>query len=399
MKIAWVSAPAHARTGYGIQTNQIVSLVTDEGFDITNIGGGSEAIWGGKFFIATEKGNKFPVLPTMGRLGGRDVLPTYIEKHKFDLIITMWDCFAVNYAQYIKVPMINYLPIDAPFTKKMYDDVKNSYRIVAFSKFGYNELLKWFPPAKISYIKHGINTNIYKPISEEDRKEVRKIIGVPEDAFLLLHVGANIGERKHIPQLMLVFKKFLERHEDVYLYIYTNKQAAYPRGYDLPAKAEELGILKHLRYPKFSTILCPLEDEGMALLYAASDLYTSASMGEGFGLPIGEAQSSGLPCVVPRNSAQVELVQGHGWLADNIPTDEWVDIPVWIPTLQEYPVVNMKSLLACLEDAYQNREKLKKYSEESRKFMLQYDWSQIIPKWCKFLNMVEEELEMLKQLR
>lgn len=338
----------------------------------------------------------------MGRLGGRDVVPHYQERHKFDLVITLWDCFAINYAQYISVPMINYLPIDAPFTRKMYDDVKHSYRIVAYSKFGYSELLKWFQPSKVEYIPHGLDTNIYTVISEKERKDVRELLKppVPEDAFLLIHVGANVGERKHIPQMMLVFKKFLERHDDVYWYIYTNMQASYPEGYDLVSFANELGILDHLRYPKLNPIIDPLEEEGMALLYAASNLYWSGSMGEGFGLPLAEAQSCGLPCAVPRNSAQIEIIEGHGWLADNIPGDEWVDIPVWIPTLQIYPVVNMKSLLSCLEDAYQNRDKLKKYGELSRKFMVEnHDWSKIIPKWVRFLNMVEEELELFKALR
>ncbi|MBU1349487.1 hypothetical protein KJ781_05445, partial [Patescibacteria group bacterium] len=212
----------------------------------------------------------------MGRIGGRDVVPHYIKKHKFDLIITLWDCFCVDYAEHIDAPMVNYLPVDAPFTRKMYDYVKHSYRIIAFSNFGYHELLKWFPPAKISYIQHGVDTNLYTPISEEDRKKVRKQINVPEDAFLLIHVGANIGERKHIPQMMLVFKKLLERHENVYWYIYTNMQAEYPQGYDLISFADQLDVLKHLRYPQFNPILEPLEDEGMALLYAASDAYWSA---------------------------------------------------------------------------------------------------------------------------
>lgn len=395
MKIGWVSAPAHAKTGYGRQTKEICSRLVER-CEVVNIGGGERPIWGGKFNVVTEKGQQFTVLPTMGRLGGGDVVPHYHKRFSLDVIITLWDCFVVDYADKVDVPIIHYLPVDASFTRKMYDNVKHAYRLVAFSKFGYSELLKWFPPSKISYIPHGIDTNVFKPQKDNDMRKKLHPAPVPDDAFLMIHVGANVGERKHIPQLIWVFKKLLEKHKDAYLYVYTNIQSEYPQGYDLIAYANHFGILKHLRYPDFNPILDPFEDEEMASLYSACDVYVSASMGEGFGLPLMESMACGTPCIVPKNSAQEELVQGHGWLAENVPKDVWFDVPVWIPNLQEYPVVNIRSLLDCMEDAYQNREKIEKYGRLSLEFARKYNWNQIMPLWFSFLKEVGDELDFFK---
>jgi glycosyltransferase involved in cell wall biosynthesis len=50
----------------------------------------------------------------------------------------------------------------------------------------------------------------------------------------------------------------------------------------------------------------------MALLYNAADVYMGASMSEGFGIPLIEAQACGLPVVTTDFSAMPELVRwGH----------------------------------------------------------------------------------------
>jgi hypothetical protein len=58
----------------------------------------------------------------------------------------------------------------------------------------------------------------------------------------------------------------------------------------------------------------------MADLYRASDVLLAPSRGEGFGIPVIEAQACGRPVIVSDFSAQPELV-GDGWLVDGEP--EW----------------------------------------------------------------------------
>jgi len=399
MRIGWVSAPAYARTGYGRITNEILSRLVEK-YEVVNIGGGSEAIWGGKLNIATESGKQFTVLPTFGKLGGADVVPHYVRRYNLDVVITLWDSFVVGYSEVVDVPVIHYFPIDAPFTRQMYGYVAPAYRLVTYSKFGYTELLKWFPSSKISYIPHGIDTKVFKPYDEETRRKVRASLypqPVPEDAFLMIFIGANVGERKQIPYLVLIFKEFLKKHPNSYLYLYTNIGGQYPQAHDLVPFANEHGILDHIRYPDFTPVLDPVEDEELAKLYSAADVFTTTTLGEGFGMGILESMACGTPVIGPSCSTIPELVQGHGWVVPTL--IDYVFVPVWIPTQQIYPVAGMSGILHAIEEAYNSPEMRKKFGKESREFALNYDWTKIMPVWFKFLETVEEELELLKRLK
>lgn len=397
MRIGWVSAAPYAQTGYGVITRNIVARLLDK-HEVFCIGGiGGQTVWGGKMDMEFD-GKKIPVLPTFGDPSGHGVAGFYIKKYKLDLIISFWDCFTIEYTGELSVPAINYIPIDAPFTSRMANYVRNANRIVAYSKYGYKELLRFFPPTKIAYIDHGIDTNVYAPHPELKNAVRKKLFPkpVPEEAFMFFNVGANIGERKQIPLLMLVFKELLKRHKDVYLGIYTNMRAPFPRGYDLIEFARMHGILEHLRYPEFDPILEPLEDEQMAYLYGSADAYVTPTLGEGRGMPILEAMACGIPPIATDCSAVTELVQGHGWLVDTV--KDFVFVPVWVPTLQVYPAPSMASLLEKMEEAYNSPRKVKEFGEKSRQFALKYDWKNIMPKWFDLLDDVEQELKLFKSL-
>ena len=346
----------------------------------------------GKKVIDTE----IPILPTFGQLGGQDVAQTFIDSYGLDLIITLWDGFVIHYIGSLSVPALTYLPIDAPFTGNMFVNVQDAYRVIAFSKFGQQELLKWFLPSKVDYIPHGIDTELYKPLSENEKRKIKEEFEIPEDAFMIVNVAANVGERKQMPFQMLVFREFLRTHPDAYMYFFTNMSMPYPAGYDLVTFSKMIGIHDHIRYPKVDPIIEPFTEERMVGLYSASDLLWSMTLGEGFGLPTLEALASGTPVAITNCSTSPELVEGHGWLIDTNP--DYVFVPVWIPTLQMYPVPSMKSALACLEDAYKNPDKVKEYGKKAREFSLGYSWDKLMPKWFSLLREVEDELKMYKEL-
>lgn len=371
---------------------------------------GGPTIWGGELHLTTPKGNTFPVHPGNGRLGGEDCLPFYINILNLDIIVTFWDCFVVNYAHKFNIPVIHYLPIDAPLTWKMYEDIKHAYRIIAYSKFGFKQLLnfreekEYIPPSKIEYIPHGIDTHVYKPSPEKNREKLRETLltnrtDKPEDAIILLNVAVNAGERKCFPQLLIAFKKLLKT-TNAYLYLFTNPIMMYPHGYDLRGLIRELKIPPdRVLFPPADPVLLPFEDEQLAELYSACDLYVTASLGEGFGIPLVESMACETPCVAPNNSTHTELIEGHGWLVETVPLEVWVDVPVWIPTLQQYPVVNISKLADTLKLACERNEQREEYGQEARRFIIDnYDWEAagIINQWCNLFNRIEEELKILK---
>lgn len=410
INIGWLSAAAYAQTGYGRICKEVVSRLIRDGWNVINIGGiGGTTVWGGKmeYPVWVEdtsndpiKSNDIsklvhiPIVPTVGQLAGQDVIDVFIDKYKLNLLITHWDCFAIDFATKLDIPCIPYLPIDAPFTEKMYNDVKESYKIIAFSQFGYRELLKWFPPEKIEYIPHGISTAEWSPLSTEERMKARDKYNIPQEEFVICSVAANVGERKQLPFMMLAFKKFLEKHPNSRLNLFTNTNVSYPRGYDLTSFKGSLKIGDKVFSPKYDPIIEPFTNEELREFYGLADVYLTTTLGEGFGIPILEAQACGLPVIAPDNSTMPELVQGHGWIFNTC--DDFPFVPVWIPTNQIYPSPSMSSLIDTLEKVYNNPEQRIEYGKQSRVFALQYDWKNIIPQWEELLQKAEHAISMWK---
>jgi len=400
MNIGWVSASPYAATGYGTQTKHIVSRLRKY-YNIVCIGQvGNVIVWGGRQKLETPYGT-IPILALADVASAHEVIQSYIREFDIDVVIGFMDAFGIEYLNKLRTPVIGYIPIDGPFTPTWKNYVKNFYRIVAYSKFGYNELLKFFPPSKIDYIPHGIDTELFRPLKNRDeiRDEMEETYGIPKDSILYVTVAANIGPRKELPLLMYTFKRFVEEGYDAYLFLHTNAYQPFPRGYDLIQWREMLKMEKHIHFPKYNPIVHPATEEELCKLYNAADVYVSNSVAEGFGIPIAEALSCGTPVICPDNSAQKELVLNHGWITKNVPPDMYFQVPVYVPQLTHYPVPDQNSLLHNLKESHENPELRKKYGEAGRRFILEnYSWDKIIKKWVEFLEGVNEELELFQEL-
>jgi len=289
-------------------------------------------------------------------------------------------------------------------TGKWYDYIKSAFRIICYSRYGYNEMLKFAPPSKVSLILHGIDTSIFKPLGT-DKRELRKKIEahpkIPEDCFLFTSVGANFGPRKQLPLLLDTFKEFSERHDDAHLYLHTNPTVGkIGEGYDLLSKIDELGLGEKVHVPEINPVLVGKSDEEMVEIYNASDLYITNSIGEGWGIPVMEALACGVPSVAPRNSSHIELLEGIGWLADNIPIEAYRDYFIHTPYNSFYPVPDQRSMLEKMEEAYNAVKQFpESYRERCRERALEYDWKMIAPKWVQLVQDVEEDLSIFKTIK
>lgn len=401
MRIGWVSASPTATTGYGGQTAEICKRIRGVHFVVCIGSVGDVIVWGGRQKIP---GTDLEVLALSDEMSAPSLLnQSYIPQYKLDVLIGFMDAFALEYLNNINIPVIGYIPIDGPFTEKWKHFLRNYFRIVAYSEFGYNELLKFFPPSKVHYIQHGISSDIFKPMENRDeiREEFEKEYNIPTDAVLYVNVGANIGPRKELPLLMYTFKRFVEEgYDNAYLFMHTNAFSPFPKGYDLIQWRIMLDMEKHIHFPKHNPIVNPTSNEKLAEIYNAGDVYVQNSVAEGFGLPIVEAMSCGTPVITPWNSAQIELVKGHGWITENVPKDVYFQVPVYVPQLTHYPVPNQNSLLDNLKKSYESPDLREKYGREARQFVLKrHSWDVVMAKWFRFLDEVEESLELFKALR
>lgn len=405
--MGWVSASPIAQTGYGRITRDAGYRLIDAGVNITFIGTfGDVVIWGGVHDQVTPGGNKAHILALTDPRSAASVINDYAKVFGFQAIIGFMDCFGLEYLNDVKMPVIGYIPIDGPFTEKMRDYLRNYYKVIAYSLFGYQELQKWYPPSKIGYIPHGVDTDVFRPLNNDEHDEAREWLSsvnilappVPKDAFLAMDMGANYGPRKCLPLLMRTWARFVERHKDnpPHLLIHTNPYAP-GQGYDLVAHRINLKMEEYIHFPKRDPILHPAKDEDLSKILGASDVFIHNAVAEGFGLPLAEAMACGTPPIGPENSAQTEVIEGNGWLVRSVDLEDYVEFPVYVPTLQQYPIPSQRSLLEKLEEAYNSPDLREEYGKLSREHVVRnYDWSVVIPKWLRLFSQVEEEIEIFK---
>jgi mannosyltransferase len=252
---------------------------------------------------------------------------------------------------------------------------------VAMTRFGQEQLAPFDP----LYVPHGVATDVYAP---QPREALRRKRGVPQDAFLVGIVGVNKGSpsRKSLAEMIEAFAAFRSRHDDAFLYLHT-ELTGIASGTHLPSLFEELGVdpesvllVDQERY-QFD----PFTPEEMAAAYASMDVLLNASMGEGFGLTVLEAQSCGVPAIVTDFTAMREVC-GAGWKVGY--HRHWTDQDSW----QARPLVEelVESLEACYALDEASRKEL---SAQAREHALQYDADRVLSEhWLPTLSALSARL-------
>jgi glycosyltransferase involved in cell wall biosynthesis len=407
LRIGFVGVSPSATTGYGTQTRHIIRGLMEkhEVWSIAHEAGGSFVVWGGNKTYRYPDGTEVPVLvmtsPLSGPANARDILADYCRKHRLDLLIGHWDAFALDFLNEQPVPWLAYAPVEGELTDSWADCVANASRTVAYSRYGYGQFARFLPRSRLAYIPHGVDTGLFRP-GRVDKAGLAAEPRIPGRCFLFTCVGTNNGPRKQLPLLMDIFARLAREpgRADAHLYLHTNAGAPMNHGYDLLEHARRLGIADRVHFPEDNPLMAALPDGEMARVYQASDCAVTASLGEGFGLPVLEAMACGLPAIAPANSSHTELVGAdRGWLADCVPADAFMDYPVYTPYGSRFPVPDARSLLARMREAYDDAPARVERGERAREFALGYDWSRVMPRWLGLLEEVEQEVRLFADLK
>jgi glycosyltransferase involved in cell wall biosynthesis len=129
-------------------------------------------------------------------------------------------------------------------------------------------------------------------------------------------VGTNYGtsqfepgpDRKNWVGGLEAFSDVLKDNPKVKLYIHSNAEGAV----DLPTEIDKLGISDSVFLADqdcFSSGNWSFGPEHIADIYRASDVYFMPSLGEGFGIPLIEAQACGVGVVATDSGPMTELVR------------------------------------------------------------------------------------------
>jgi glycosyltransferase involved in cell wall biosynthesis len=327
------------------------------------------------------------IYPGSGSGWGNDVVQAHAERHfgslRGGLVLSLVDVFVLDPAIWRELNVASWVPVDhdpAPPAVLGFFAATGAVPI-AMTRFGQERLRDSSP----LYVPHGVATDVYRP---QPRVDVRAAEGIPRDSFVVGIVAVNKGapSRKSLAEMIEAFAVFRARHDDAILYLHTELQGAH-QGTHLPSLLEELKVPEEavLVVDQSRYLFHPFTPEEMAATYASMDVLLNASMGEGFGLTVLEAQSCGLPAIVTDFTAMSEVC-GAGWKCGY--ERHWTDQGSW----QARP--HVEELVESLEECYRLDEKSRReLSARAREHALQYDADKVLAEhWLPALEEVAARL-------
>jgi glycosyltransferase involved in cell wall biosynthesis len=368
-------------TGYGVVTRNILYRLAKRGYHCDCL-----AYYGLEGSAIKDREHNITIYPALFSKFGLDAAEILIHYLQPDLFITLFDVWVDP----VKLPQLHprwiaYAPVDhSPVPQPVYEALKGTFIPLAMSKHGAAEMLK--AGLKPAYIPHGVDTNIFKPL--DNKKECRKKYNIPEDAFVVSINAANKGMRKDYPRMFDAFKGFLEQNPDAKktARIYMNTWPQYPEGLDLNALIKYRELEKNVIVTNTFRRYVGIPDEGMAEFYNCADVFLNLARGEGFGIPIIEAQSCGVPAIATHFSSMIELVEGHGWTIEPVTLE-------LTPLLSYQALAHTGKAVDALCDAYNHPDKVATLGRASREFALGYDYDmKILPMWEKLLADASEQI-------
>lgn len=164
--------------------------------------------------------------------------------------------------------------------------ISRSDKIIAVSQFTRDEILKYYKvdPDKIEVIYNSINVT-KKVSTQESIEAVRKKYQLPQK--FILYIG-TLQPRKNIPTLIEAYAKIENKIPEIELVIAGDKKA-----HNFDKKIDE-AIFKY-KLDKKIKFTGFIETEDKASVYRMAQVFVFPSFYEGFGIPILEAMSQGVP--------------------------------------------------------------------------------------------------------
>lgn len=381
LRVMFCSNSPTANSGYSIQMQELLPFIRDEGFPVGMVAfygyeGGNPAE-----FVGYEG---IKMYPRMGDVWGSDGMIAHGQDFKADVMFSLQDAWVLDtnnlkkIRNYIPIVPIDHDPVPAIILEKL----RQAYRIVTYSKFGYNELKR--VGLNSTYIPHTVNTEIFKPM---DQGVIRDKLGLPRDAYIFGMVAANKDNppRKSFQEAMDAFKEFLNKRPNALMYFHVQVEQA--GGFPILSYARFLGIEKQVFFTPLYPMLYHMDKKDMAEIYNSFDCLLMPSTSEGFGIPTIEAQACGKPVIVNDFTALPELVlSGKTGEHCRVLHKRWDNLMSYVG------VPDPRHLFDLMERVY--RYDKKEVEESCVSFIKEnYDTKKVFyDKWLPYLNMLENEV-------
>lgn len=384
MRIMFQANAPWCTTGYGVQGKHLVPRLQALGHQMAYFA-----------FYGLQNGmlniNGVPIYPMGTQPWGQDIVQAHMANFGGDLLISLLDVWVLEgYGQkardggYLWCP---WTPVDQePVPQIVINRLDGAHTVIPYAQHGEAEFRR-AGLQNVRYIPHGVVCSTFKPM---DKAEARRALNLPADAFIIGMVAANKGypPRKCFPEQFMAFADFKRRHPAAILYMHTMKDQAHG-GINFAELMSRLGLVegRDVLFTDQYAYTLGWPEERMAVLYNAFDFLSLTSSGEGFGIPLIEAQACGIPVVSSHNTAMTELTFAGACIAQQHPF--WTPLGAFAMIPEVPAIVNAyEGLYQALQDPEQRAQ----LAEQARAGALQFDWDRVVAEfWRPFLAELEAE--------
>jgi glycosyltransferase involved in cell wall biosynthesis len=401
LNIGILSDSCFFTTGYSTIATRIANLLSERGHNVTYFAHGyiGQPVLPGTTFEDGMKLN-FSIIGG-GREGYfKDVLPVYTKQLNLDVMLVLFDTFMLFpwFLDWDLSPakVIFYYPSDGGGGMPLGCEriLQKAHKAVAMSKFGQKQVNDMYKIIT-DYIPHAVDTSLYYPLSKEQKEELKRKNGL-SGKFIVGSVFRNQG-RKMADRTIKAFALFAKNNPDAILFLHTDP-------YD-NAQVFDIGqliaryqlqnrvIFSGMRFFKGFTY------KQMNEVYNLMDVFILTTSGEGFGIPIIEAQAAGIPVlatdyttirelvVEPKTGLGIPLVGVEESNNPAVHELEILDGTITGSWNVERGICNVVKCAEALQLMHDNPKMLEEMGKNGRMNALEnYDWNKIGKQWIDYVE-------------
>ncbi len=231
--------------------------------------------------------------------------------------------------------------------------------------------------SKIKIIPHGVDLSLFMRKEKKER----------ENFVFLSNKGWAQGnnDRGGVQFLIKAYAEEFTKDEPVELRIKINP-AYCPVGWNVQEEIKKIGVEKRENSPKLLISTDAVDYKKMPEFYDG-DVFISSTMGDAFNIPCLEAMSLGIPVITTDFGGQTDFVnEQNGWLIGG----EMVEV-TWDKAYEgvSWKKPDVEALKRKMRYCYENREEVKRKSEQAFLDAQKYSWRSAAEKLIENLKNLE----------
>jgi len=228
-------------------------------------------------------------------LGGQQFVSHFSPRKLGTAIVVAFDMID------ILCPDTNQTPEGIRAVWKSMRNIRAARTVVTISEYSRQRILGLYPmdPTRVCVIPFGVDSDRFRPPSQEEKEASRRAFGLSDSSFVVLFVGSE-QRRKNLGTLIAGLARYRKKQPD---FVFVKAGAAQSK----VGRRRFHSDLKANQMEQVTILMDDLSDHQIVQLYRAADVLAFPSVEEGWGVPVLEAMASRLPVISSRIGPVLEF--------------------------------------------------------------------------------------------